>query len=163
MEFLTEERRRAIGWDEPFEDRWWRVEKIAWMLMTALLVAGGCGLFGRGALAKSHATGSDVAVEYERVVRYQTPTRISLRVPPDDRGTRVFVGRSLLDRLQVQSSMPPPLGSEVRPDGAVLLFPTQPTGGVITLTAEPGSIGICQQSLGLDGRPPISFRQLILP
>jgi hypothetical protein len=62
MEFLSEERRRAIGWDEPFEDRWWRVEKIAWMLMTALLVAGGFGLFGRGVLAKSHTTGPNVAV-----------------------------------------------------------------------------------------------------
>jgi hypothetical protein len=75
----------------------------------------------------------------------------------------VFVGRSLLDRLQVQSSMPPALGSEVRPDGVVLLLPPQPTGGVITFTAQPGSIGLYQQWLGLDGRPPVGFRQFILP
>jgi hypothetical protein len=163
MESLTQERRQAIGFDEPFENRWWCVEKTAWVLMVVLLVAGALGLFGRGLLAMSHAVGPDVALEYERVVRYQTPTRISVRVPPDDRGTRVFVGRSLLVRLQVQSSMPPALGSEVRPDGVVLLFPAQPTGGVITLTAEPGSIGVCQQWLGLDGRPPVGFRQFILP
>jgi hypothetical protein len=163
MESLTEERRQAIGFDEPFENRWWRVETSAWLLMVALLIAGALGVFGRGVLALSHASGPDVAIEYERVVRYQTPTRISVRVPPDDRGTRVFVGRSLLDRLQVQSLMPPALGSEVRPEGVVFLFPAQTTGGVITFTAEPGAIGVCQQWLGLDGHSPVGFRQFILP
>jgi len=163
MESLTDERRAAIGFDEAFENRWCRVEKSAWTLMVALLIAGGIGLFGRGVLARSHASGPDVSIEYERIARYQTPTRISVTVPPDDGGTRVFVGRSLLDRLQVQAAVPPALGSELRPDGVVLLFPAQPTGGVITLTAEPGSIGVCQQWLGLDGRAPVGFRQFILP
>ena len=100
MHSPTAEERVRFGFDTQFEDQWWRVEKRAWIAMLLIVGAGALGAFGRGPLTKAHADGAPINVEYERVVRYQTPTRIAVHVPPDPHGTRLFVSRSLIDRIR---------------------------------------------------------------
>jgi hypothetical protein len=163
MQALTEEEHRRFGFDEQFENRWWRTEVIGWSVMAALVACGIVGVFGRGPLAKAKATSGPVTVEYERVARYQTPTRISIAVnggPPD---MRIFVSRSLLERVQLQTVEPPVLGSQPREDGAVLQFASGSPAGRVTLVAQPGTVGMVSHTITVDGAASIPFQQLVLP
>ena len=131
--------------------------------MTLLVLAGAAGAFGRGPFARARTSAPPIEVEYDRVVRYQTPTRIAINVPADSRGTRVFVNRALLDRVQLQSVVPQPVGAEPRTDGAILLF--APTGGPgrITLIAQPSSLGLTSDAVSVDGAGTAAFHQFVLP
>jgi hypothetical protein len=163
VESLNDNDRLRFGFDETFEDRWWRLETISWVGMVVFLIAAAAGAFGRGPLSQSRRSTGGVLVEYDRIVRYQAPTRISLTVPATATGSRIYVGRSLLDRLQLGSVIPPPLGAEPRDDGAVLLFPPHPRSGHITLVEQPATLGVANQQVGLEGQPPVRFRQIVLP
>jgi len=161
---LSDEQRKQVGFDEQFEDRWWHWEKRAWLLMIVLVILGGIGLLGRGPLAQQRLQGDGVTVEYERVTRYQAPTRIAVTMHGGaQQPTRLFVNRSLLERIQLQSVMPRPVAAEPRENGAVLVFPPSAGNGRVMLVAEPGVIGVPRQEVGLDGRVPVEFAQLVLP
>jgi hypothetical protein len=163
MKCLSDDDRLLFGFDETFEDRWWRLEKITWIAMLLFAMAAASGAYGGGPISQAHRSAGDVVVEYDRVVRYQAPTRISLMVPASVTGSRVHIGRSLLDRLQLESVVPRPLGAEPRDDGAVLLFPPHARSGRITLVEQPATLGVADHQVGLDGRTPVVFRQIVLP
>jgi hypothetical protein len=131
--------------------------------MAALVVCGAAGVFGRGPLAKATTTSGPVTVEYERVARYQTPTRISIAVNGGRPDMRLFVSRSLLERIPLQAVEPPPVGSQPRADGAVLQFAAGAPGGRVTLIAQPGTVGAVSHTITIDGAASVSFRQLVLP
>src|SRR5213595_1235399 len=97
---LSDEERPRFGFDEQFEDRWWHVEFVGWIVMLALVVAGLAGVVGRGPIASARAAGA-TTVEYERIARYQTPTRIVVSLPANQPQATLFVSRSLLDRVQM--------------------------------------------------------------
>jgi len=163
MKSLTDDDRLLFGFDETFEGRWWQFEKVSWMAMLLFAMAAASGVVGRGPISQARRSAGQVAVEYDRIVRYQAPTRISLTVPASSTGSRVHIRRSLLDRLQLESIVPAPLGAEPRDDGAVLLFPAHATSGRITLVEQPAILGVSDHQVGLDGEIPVLFRQLVLP
>jgi hypothetical protein len=163
MKSLSDDDRLLFGFDETFEDRWWHLEKMSWTAMLLFMFAAAAGAFGRGPIAQANRSDGGVSVEYDRVVRYQAPTRISLTVPASAAGSRVYIGRSLLERLQLESVVPRPIGSEPRDDGAILLFPPHAQSGRITLVEQPAALGISNNQVGLDGGAPVRFRQMVLP
>jgi len=75
---------------------------------------------------------------------------------------RLFVSRSLLDRIQLQTIVPPPVGAEPRSDGAVLNFDPGGAGG-ITLVAQPATVGLVSHAVAAAGGLPVSFQQIVLP
>src|SRR4051812_24094257 len=101
-----------IGFDEAFERKWLRFEHIVWVLMIATLMVGLAGGFGRGPAVRGQASGAPIDVEYERVVRYQTPTEITIKSTSEHGIDRLFLGRDLVDRLKLQTVTPQPIGAE---------------------------------------------------
>src|SRR4051812_16139311 len=91
------------GFDETFERKWIRFEHVVWGVMIVVVIAGLIGGLGRGPAARAQAGVPPILIEYERIVRYQTPTEITVRSAGTTGIERLFVGRALLDRLQVQS------------------------------------------------------------
>jgi hypothetical protein len=154
--------RERFGFDEQFEDLWWRVEVVGWCVMALLVAGGALGLFGRGPLARARTAPAPLTVEYDRVVRYATPTRLTVSVPHVQPETRVFISRSLLDQVAMQSVEPPAMGSQPRSDGAVLIF-APGAGGTITLVAQPAMIGVVSHTVSTGGAASVEFTQLVLP
>jgi len=151
------------GFDESFERKWIRFEHIVWVVMLAVVIAGLAGAMGRGPLARAQAAVPPIEVEYERVVRYQTPTEIIVRFTGETGIQRLFVSRPLLDRLQLQSIVPQPTAAEPRADGAVLLFPQSGTSSQVTFVAQPATLGRTRSAIGVPQGPHVTFTQLVLP
>jgi len=159
---MTDEQRELIGLDDAFEKRWWGGMKVMWILMVLAIVSGLSGACGRGPAARAHASQAGVEVQYERVARYQTPTKLTLTLPASGEARRLFIGETLLDRVQLESVVPRPEHTEAHRDGAILVFPAGADPARIVLVAQPASVGLTTQQVGLEGAP-ISFRQLVVP
>jgi hypothetical protein len=151
------------GFDEAFEWKWIRFEHSIWLVMIVVVIVGLAGGLGRGPLAKAQAAAAPIEVEYERVVRYQTPTQITVTFSGQSGIERLFVGRPLLDRLQLESIVPRPAAAEPGRDGVVLLFPRSKTASQVTLVAQPATLGRTRTAIGLPEGPRVTFSQLVLP
>jgi len=163
MQSLTDEERVRFGFDERFEDRWWKTEKTAWVLMIVLLLAGVAGVFGRGPLVRARTESAGVAVEYDRILHYETPSRVTVTVPASESGIRLFVNKALLDQFGSTGTRPQATASIPREDGAILVFPPAANDGRIQLLTEPATIGAPTLAVGLEGHPPAAFRVAVLP
>src|SRR5947209_3340773 len=74
-----------IGYDNVFERRWSYFERFVWAFFSLLIAATLLGLLGRGPLNRVRRTLADgTTVEYERVVRFKSPSMITFVVPVKD-------------------------------------------------------------------------------
>lgn len=67
-----------------FQKRWWRFERIVWIVFTAVIVLDALGAFGSGYLAKGHLSAPDgsVKITYDRIARYSTPSTLIVAFEP---------------------------------------------------------------------------------
>jgi hypothetical protein len=152
--------------DEAFHRRSWRVQRAGWITMLAIVLAGLVGLLGRGPLSRAvteHPSG--VRVEHNRFVRVDAPETLQVHVPPPARpgdGYRPAVGRTFLDRVQIDSVIPRPLVTEAFADRVVYVF----AGGgrpVATFHFTPRSFGILRAEITAAGAGPAAFWLLAYP
>ena len=66
----------AVGEDLDFQRKWWRFEKIVWVLFLIIVLLDIAGVFGRGPVAKAHARTSRglMTIDYQRIERFSTPS-----------------------------------------------------------------------------------------
>jgi hypothetical protein len=85
--------RIETGFDEAFDRKWICFEHIAWMMMVLVIVVvvGLAGRFGRGRAVRAQAAASPIQVEYERVMRYDTQTEITVTSAGEQGIQRLFV------------------------------------------------------------------------
>lgn len=148
----------------------WRVERAAWLIMAALIVAALSGLFGDGPLSRAESPESmDAAgtlrVEYERFARLNAPLRLQVRVLAPRAGElRVWVSRAYLDDTQIESITPPPERVAVSADKLIYFFrvtDAAPLNLDFHLTAE--QVGQLRGQVGMDSGTPVSFQSFIFP
>jgi hypothetical protein len=112
----------AVGEDLGFERKWWRFERVVWILFLVILICDVLGLFGRGWLAKAERSTPDQALtmSYERVERASTPSIMTLHFAPSavhDGRIQVLVSENVNRRLGAQRVSPPPQLSTLTQDG----------------------------------------------
>ena len=102
----------SVNEDLDFQRREWTVQRIAWLVEAAVIVAALLGLLGNGPLSKasiSDPTGS-LFVEYSRFGHWESPLRIEITVQPRaGHLTRLSINRPYLDQMRVESITPQPV------------------------------------------------------
>jgi hypothetical protein len=134
----------------PFNERMWRIERITWALMAALLGLALLGLLGPGPLSERVAgdKSGPIWVEYERFARFEAPTVLVVHVRPEPKSQQVHVwlARDYADRLEIEGITPEPASSRITPDGIYYSFDisTDSAEAVATFHIRPrvaGSLG----------------------
>jgi hypothetical protein len=158
------------GCDPCFEQRWWRIERVCWVVMSVLLLGGVAGAFGNGPLSKStvHPPGGQVEVRYARLARRETPALLELRFdkqPVAVGKVRVRLNRELVHRLRIKEIIPAPQATEPMADGARFTFTTDPTSdsSAVVFVQDPSTPGIVEGEVTVDGADPVRFRQFVYP
>jgi hypothetical protein len=64
-----------VNADIEFQRRVWRVQRIGWLIIAAVIVAALLGVFGGGPLSRAAVQGDGLRLEYERFARLQQSTR----------------------------------------------------------------------------------------
>jgi hypothetical protein len=158
------------GFYPEFEQGWRRAELVGRVLMLVVVGATLGGLLGGGpvSLWTRKATNGLLEVEYAPVVRFGTPTGLTIRVaaaPGQDRVAVTLPG-SIVQRYGLQSIYPQPIESQAGPDRSMrLVFPVQPGAqmAVIQVGGMPAGGGLMRLSARLDGGARTAWSQLVLP
>ena len=159
-----------IGQDLEFQRRDWVVQRVGWVVMALMIVAALAGLLGPGPLSKASAGGADapLRLEYNRFVRYLAPTALRVQLVPgqaENGQARVWIDRSYLDAVRIQSITPEPEKVESEPDRMIFTFSVAASERpvVAAFHFEPEQIGPLDARAGLDEQETVSFSQFVYP
>jgi hypothetical protein len=158
------------GCNLSFERRWWRIQRICWLVMSVLLVGAVAGVFGNGPLSRAtaHPAGGRVEVHYARLARRETPALLELRLDKQAIASgqvRIRLNRELVHRLRIKDIIPAPVSTEPLADGARFTFPTDPTSdpAVVVFVQDTSTPGIVEGEVTVEGADPVRFRQFVYP
>jgi hypothetical protein len=159
-----------IDQDLTFQQKEWRLQRIAWVVMALLIVAALLGLTGSGPLARVIASeeGSPLQLEYSRFVRLDAPTTLDVEIA-SEAVTGEFVElrleRAYLQDIGVEQIVPEP--AEVRSAGDYLIYvfaveePEQPVS--VTFDLRHTAFGPKSGQVRLGDEVTVDFGQFIFP
>jgi hypothetical protein len=152
-----------------FQRRSWRIQRVGWVVMLAVVAAALAGALGSGPLSHRRAGSADtVGVEYLRFSRYQTQENLSVHLSPRatrSETVRVWFDRGYLDGMKIDSVMPLPARLDAAGDRLVYEFRVSKPGDAMTITflMEPQRLGSIAGRLGAGDASPVTFRQFVYP
>ncbi len=127
---------RGMDCDMPFQRPVRRMQRIAWLLMPAVLALVLAGAFGRGGrLAAAERNQGGVTVEWARIQRLGAPIPLRVTLPPGDGAIRLDSG--FLRSWRLREVTPQPRAIQAGPDGARLLPAATDAGATVVMEAEP--------------------------
>jgi hypothetical protein len=156
--------------DLPFQRKQWQLERIAWVVMGALIayaLAGGLG--GGGVLSTAEAVSKDgsVRVHYEKFARQLAPHSVGIttRQMPDGRDVLVHLSGHYLESMTVRSIVPEPRASRAADGGYLFAFERLPgvAEAKIELQVEPQKIGTVQGWLVVNNGERLAIKQFVFP
>lgn len=148
-----------------FQERYWRVQRVAWLGFGTALVLALLGFTGSGGPFHSQRiVFPDAVAEMPRVSRWDTADEMTITFTTADTRRKVTIGASFFDGFAVDEVRPAPAGSALGPAGQTLWFdvddPRPPHR--ITLPLRAAHVGWRRFDLTLNGEVR-SVRLLVLP
>ena len=145
----------------------WVLQRVAWLLFTALLACIMLGLFGRGGPISRVESESDdglLQVEYERFIRNHSPDKLQLTIQARSDTVRVRLDGEYVRRIQIDQVIPQPervIGEE----GAITyVFNTRASASMrAAIHFSPDHIGKLDGWIAVDGQPRQAFSQFVYP
>jgi hypothetical protein len=159
-----------VGYNARFEGRWYLAELVGRVVMAAFVGVALSGLLGRGPF--SHATNvsadGGLAVDFEPVARFATPTQITLHVRNENdtpREVAVFLQSRIVEPMGYSRSVPRPIGALVSHDGMTLRYAVAPhqTDARIRIEAQPSGIGPVHLSADAGPGARVGWTQVVVP
>lgn len=151
-----------------FHQRQWRTQRVAWGVVTLLVLAALLGLFGPGVLSRAHtaSAGGAIRAQYHRFVRYEDPTTLDLEVRPSGgEQLRLWLSRDYVQSSGIQQIIPPPESVEAGPDRYTYVFRLENPGEPVSISYQlmPARMGRLDGQIGLEGADAIRVGQFVYP
>lgn len=111
----------------PFQERFWTVERFAWVAFGLLLAAALLGFTGSGgALSRSTVHLEGGSIDHPRVARWESADEMMVTFSAGAEERRLTLSPAFSDALQVEAIQPEPESTAASGNGAVLTFDTDP-------------------------------------
>ncbi len=155
--------------DERFQRREWRVERVAWGVMGAIIIGAVAGVFGGGPVSRGRAgdVEAGVIVEFDRFARREAPITLRLVVQPsliDRDRVQISFNRDFMDQHRVQAITPTPVASGATDDGVEYLFAADPQRPlIVTMNLHPIHAGTHQATVSVDEKASVLFSTFVYP
>ena len=157
---------KSLG-DLSHERAVWKIEHWGWSVFAAILLAALIGVFGEGPLARARAENTQLAVEYDRFVRYQAPShfKIHLRNTSPNSMPALSIARDFLERVEVTHISPEPQRVRLTKDALIYIFDVARTNEDTTIAVQfrPSGYGRGRVQLGLIDGQQLEFTQFSYP
>lgn len=155
--------------DEGAIRRAWQFERVGWVVIAVAIAGGLAGALGDGPLSSASVVSADrrVGVRFERVVRYNAPSTMEVRLAPDGVGdtiVTVSLDTAYLRVVDVIRVTPEPVRIRASPDRVEyhMLRPDPARPMTITFAIQGGAPGRHRARLGTTSSS-VEFDQLVLP
>ena len=151
--------------DLPFQHRNWRVQRMGWVLLGAVVLAGLAGLLGSGPLSNAQESNdAGVKVKYERFVRHGAPSKIEVTVAKPARPVRIAISRSFLETLETRRLLPTP--GQVQAGDGFVVYAFEPEGSgpmQVTFLVQPDELGSHEAEIVVNDGSALTIRQFTYP
>lgn len=161
---------RQMEADIPFQRRVWTAERVAWVGLALLSLAGLLGVLGRGGpFSEAEVVTPDGAlrIRYERFQRMLAPATFRIELgprPPVGETVEVQFGADVLEGWRLVGLMPSPASSRGVPGGLAFSLPVSAGAGqVLAVETVAERAGIVQASIGTLSGPPARMRAMVWP
>lgn len=105
--------------------REWRIDRIGWGILIAILLCALLGLFGaRGPLNAAERRSGELVVRYERFLRHEAPSSLHLTSPAQGPEVTVALSRALVEDATFEQILPEPRSQRMDGDRIVFVFAT---------------------------------------
>ncbi len=148
-----------------FQERFWIVERAAWVCFAIIVLAALAGLTGGGGpLSRAEVRSGEGTIAYPRISRWATGDDLVLRFGPGAGEPRhVLFRREFLDVFEVETIQPAPVRSFVDGEGLHLSFDVTGAGAEAHLGVKSRRPGVVRYGIALDGGEPADLVTFILP
>jgi hypothetical protein len=150
----------------PFQRREWIVQRLGWVSMALVILAGALGLFGDGPLAQRTAANAALQFEYDALLHQdaQTTWLLTPRAPPRDGRYRLSLDADWARHFRIVDIEPRPQVTELSGGRWVYEF-RAPDGHAtpIQFQVEPRKAGLFEGSVQLEGAPALAVTQFVYP
>ena len=147
----------AVGEDLEFQRKWWRFEKVVWVIFVVIVLLDLAGVFGRGPAANAHARtgGGTMIVDYERIERFSTPSILTIHFGPsavkDGKFIQLWVSDVVVNELGNQRIVPQPVSSVIGNGGILYTFASTPLPDSIDFALQPANPGMYHLKMRIPG------------
>jgi hypothetical protein len=162
-----------IDEDLRFQTRMWRIERIAWWGIAAILAAAVVGLFGHGPASRATLEVRDsiepsggMLLDYERFGRAFSESQFVFTRPAgpaDGRGFTLWLSSDYLGDVEVLRITPDPDGQELVSNGVRYHFSVHQGSQNVTFRFKAQRPGTLSGAFRLNDGPPTTFRQWLFP
>jgi hypothetical protein len=163
---VAEHARLQLDDDIDFQRRESRVQRVGWSCLAAFVAAALLGLFGSGPFSHAVATASGLSVEYERFVRADARSLLTIALPPSETTTATLsISRNYIDAVDITQMLPEPSTSELREAEAIFSFERRDadrTPVIVQIELKPRAMGRPTATLR-SGVATVTFTQLTYP
>ena len=156
--------------DPTYQRREWRIERIGWAMMAALLGAGLLGLFGYGPLSHTQAgTPGTLTVAYDRLQRASAPSEYHFDAASTlarNGELRLRFDNALLEEMEMGSILPAPVQMRSGPGYTDFVFAMDTAEGSsarFQFQFQPATFGHVRGRVTADGAEPLVIDQIIFP
>ncbi len=157
--------------DETYQERSWVVERIGWVVVALILLAGLAGFMGTGVVSSATVTDSSglLKVEYNRFMRKHNPDNLKFEIATSavgpDQKVRLWLSQDYLEDFQLNQITPEPESVESSGDRITYVFSiSQPTKPLqIAFYFEPEHFGTLSGQAGLSDKGSVQFDQWVYP
>lgn len=147
-----------------FQRRSWTIERVAWVAMALLVVAGLFGLFGGGPLGQRTLYAGGIELRHDAFARLGTPALLDLRVTPSGEGTRVTLASRFFARIRVEHVWPTPERIEASGEWTTFHLASRGPGPLhVRVAIVPEEIGLLDGSVRSEAGDALPFRVLVYP
>lgn len=148
-----------------FQERFWSVQRGAWVAFGLLLLAALLGLTGAGGpLSRASAYLGGGTLEYPRIARWQSADEMVVRLSPGPAERSLTLSPDFTSTLQIQTIHPEPLRSVAGPGGTRLTFATVAGNEAeVQIGVTPLHPGYPEFAIRIDDGASRSLRMIVLP
>lgn len=153
----------AIEIDEQLKlhEKGWVIQRIGWVLILLVMLAGLLGLFGEGILSKQSVHAGNIRAEYERFLRYEAEMKILLEAPNEHIGT-ISLPQEYLKGFRIVRFEPEPIHNNTTANEITYNF--QPgSNHIVTLYLTPKNKGSLDGVMKVNGANAIPLHHFIYP
>ncbi len=158
----------AVGENLDFQRKWWRIENVAWVIFTLIIVLDLSGLLGRGPLAKAERRTTDgtIEVKYERIERSESPSIMTIQFGQSaihNGKIQLYVSNSLVKPLGTQRVIPAPQETIIGDGGLTYTFPVSKPPASVDLELQPAEPGVFDFTVGVVGAEQVHGKVGVVP
>lgn len=150
--------------DMRFQEREWRIKRMAWAAFAVTVLAALGGLFSRGPLSETQASSADgrFVVEYARFERDGASSQLIVHAAAEDGQAAIVLDRRFAEVFSIESIEPRPAQAHSLHGGMHYVFTSRSPQAVVRFAITPNNAGFVTSTVG-DGRNAVVIRQLIYP